>query len=115
MSFETADMAATLPEVTNGTTTQPNGPPKDQEAFDKARSKGWVAPSAYDYSATSKISKSADDLAAIPQDEQPQWAHLAAKYEWKDEYGDVGPEIPELEKQLFGNEYITRQGENFNE
>ena len=31
---------------------------------------------------------------------------------WKEEYGDVGPEVPELEKQLFEDEHIMRIGQH---
>jgi ATP-dependent RNA helicase DDX3X len=40
------------------------------------------------------------------------WHGTATKYEWKDEYGEVGPRIPELEKQLFGGEFQMRRGEH---
>lgn len=31
-----------------------------------------------------------------------EWAGAGGKYEWVDEYGDVAPDVPELEKDLFG-------------
>lgn len=40
----------------------------------------------------------------------PLWASNAVKYEWDDEYGEVGPAHPELEKQLFRDRYINRAG-----
>lgn len=43
--------------------------------------------------------------------EVPVWASNAAKYEWDDEYGDVGPAHPVLEKQLFRDRYIARAGQ----
>lgn len=43
------------------------------------------------------------------------WASAAARYEWKDEYGDVGPRNEELEKQLFGGEFMSRAGHRFEE
>jgi hypothetical protein len=109
MSFETGEMASALPEITNGDHPEATGPPKDPEAFDNARKLGWVAPEEYSY-ASSKVANSADASATFDQGAQPQWAHEAAKYEWKEEYGDVGPAVPELEEQLFGNEYISRKG-----
>lgn len=39
-----------------------------------------------------------------------EWAGNATRYEWKDEYGDVGPHNEELEKQLFQVDYISRAG-----
>lgn len=41
------------------------------------------------------------------------WANKAPVYEWKDEYGDVGPRFEDLEKQLFGYENHVRQGIQF--
>ena len=40
----------------------------------------------------------------------PDWAGEAAKYEWKAEYGDVGPADPRLEKMLFYSEHAVRKG-----
>jgi len=42
--------------------------------------------------------------------EVPVWASNAVKYEWNDEYGDVGPAHPVLEKQLFKDRFIARAG-----
>lgn len=113
MSFETGDMASALPDVPNGTKVQATGPPKDQEAFDAARAKGWVEPAAYDYGDSQKVATS--QAEAGEKSSEPQWAHEAAKYEWKDEYGEVGPQIPELEQQLFHDQYINRKGQFLNE
>jgi ATP-dependent RNA helicase DDX3X len=41
------------------------------------------------------------------------WANKGALYEWKDEYGDVGPRFEALEKQLFHSEYHVRTGIKF--
>lgn len=38
--------------------------------------------------------------------------YQTAVYEWNDEYGDVGPAIPELEQQLYGGEFRLRQGDH---
>lgn len=43
--------------------------------------------------------------------EVPVWASNAMKYEWSDEYGDVGPSHPLLEKQLFRDRFIARAGQ----
>ena len=40
----------------------------------------------------------------------PLWASNAVKYEWRDEYGDIGPAQPELEKQLFRDRFTNRAG-----
>ncbi|KAH6894068.1 P-loop containing nucleoside triphosphate hydrolase protein [Thelonectria olida] len=50
----------------------------------------WEKPQAVDYTALSS------ENYAEP------WGSHARTYEWKDEYGDVGPKYPELELELFG-------------
>lgn len=39
-----------------------------------------------------------------------EWAGNAKRYEWKDEYGDVGPRNEELEKQLFNVDDLSHAG-----
>lgn len=34
-------------------------------------------------------------------------------YEWKEEYGDIGPRFEDLEKHLFGSEFHVRTGIKF--
>ena len=41
------------------------------------------------------------------------WANKAAIYEWKEEYGEIGPRFEALEKQLFGNDFHVRSGIKF--
>ncbi|KAL1973839.1 hypothetical protein VTN31DRAFT_5399 [Thermomyces dupontii] len=95
-AFDTSEMADALPEVTNaGTTGRTNA-----ETAALIREKGWAAPEQYDYARYSAPN-------AI---KHPEWASNAAKYEWKDEYGDVGPADPELEEMLFRNDLINRPG-----
>jgi hypothetical protein len=50
----------------------------------------WEKPQAVDYTALSS------ENYAEP------WGSHARTYQWKDEYGDVGPKYPELELELFG-------------
>lgn len=57
----------------------------------------WSAPIAFDYQSFNEAGFT-------------EWAGNAARYEWKDEYGDVGPRNEELEKQLFQVDYISRAG-----
>lgn len=47
---------------------------------------------------------------ATENENLPIWASNAKKYEWSDEYGDVGPEFRDLELQLFHGEHINRTG-----
>lgn len=123
-SFDVSDMNNAVQEVeTNG---QTNGHSQiNAEAASLARSKGWAAPETYDYSkyvtpvgpaagpagpAAPAAEKSEFGGEPPAAEDLPEWAGNAAKYEWKDEYGDVGPEIPELEEMLFRNEFINRTG-----
>ncbi|KAL4918629.1 P-loop containing nucleoside triphosphate hydrolase protein [Aspergillus aurantiobrunneus] len=106
--FEVSPMRDALADVTN---SQNN---LNAEASAIAREKGWVAPEGYNYEkyVTAPLEKPADfgeDLAG-QEEPVPEWAANAAKYEWKDEYGDVGPVNPHLEEQLFRSEFINRAG-----
>lgn len=110
-AFGTGDMADALNDVSNVSNTDPGAvtvPIKNEEAHQAARDKGWVAPQAYDY-------KTATQPFTANQEETngPTWAHNASKYEWKEEFGDVGPPVPELEKELFHSELQNRKGIKF--
>lgn len=104
-AFDTEDMTDALVEATN---VQPTF--KNEEARKLAEEKGWVKPSDFNYAQYNADGKGADDAAAVSGAE---WAHSAAKYEWKEEYGELGPEIPELEEQLFRSEFLNRKGLKF--
>lgn len=71
--------------------------PKEEDLA-KARDAGWTERTAHDYTS--------GDASAV------DWAGAAAKYEWSDEYGEVGPEVPELERTLFGGEFQMRRGDH---
>ena len=43
------------------------------------------------------------------------WRAHARVYEWKDEYGDVPPEDPELEEELFGTTERVSKGDRLDE
>ena len=107
-SFETGEMADSLPAVTNG-----GGPPKDQAAYDLARSKGWSVPVPDNNGAVDKVADSQPADGEFINDAEAEWAHAAEKYEWKEDYGDVGPPLPALEAQLFNNEYKMQKGNLF--
>ncbi|TQS36895.1 hypothetical protein Golomagni_02646 [Golovinomyces magnicellulatus] len=103
-------------------TTTPN------DASAKPQDHGWADKTAYDYETYTKSSKELaqekeeraatnavadhyqDSVGGIPVGE---WHNNAAVYEWDDEYGDVGPEFPELERQLFGSEFHVKSGIDF--
>ena len=98
--FDSGEMQEALGDVANG-----NG-------HNEAAEKGWVNPSPYNYTQYNKTGQeAAEALASTGVD----WASNAARYEWKDEYGEVGPEIPELEEQLFRSEFLNRKGIKFDQ
>ncbi|KAA8645800.1 hypothetical protein EYZ11_011205 [Aspergillus tanneri] len=103
--FEVSDMSNALKDITDGQN-------KKAEAASAAREKGWAEPEGYDYSMYNNIVPPIDKPAEVPSPERqlPEWAAKAAKYEWNDEYGDIGPKNEELEEMLFRNEYINRAG-----
>ena len=109
-AYETREMVDALPDVTNNAATNGVGPAKNVEAAKEARDKGWVEPQEYDYSAAA--APPAGVAEAVDQGAQG-WAHNAVKYEWKEDYGEVGPKIPELEEQLFRSEFLNRKGLKF--
>ena len=98
-----------------GETTSPNAAGATNGEFAKqAREHGWVAPTKYDYDAFARTSGTAED-ANKPREglstvDVPTWASNATRYEWLDEYGDVGPEIPALEAQLYHADTIMKKG-----
>ncbi|KAI5300692.1 hypothetical protein KEM56_002263 [Ascosphaera pollenicola] len=101
------------------------------EAAARAREHGWSEPQQYDYqkyqapikpnpaaAAAGTEGEATADPAVTGVDvedgeEFPQWASSAAKYEWKEEYGDVGPRNEALEQMLFHSDLISRAGTCF--
>lgn len=94
---------------------------------------GWAEKQDYDYESYNLTNKDAlEKIHAEGSGPSGGWASNAAtvsehpildkmlipsnitQYEWSDEYGDVGPEHPELEKQLFGDEFHVKTGIEFN-
>lgn len=71
--------------------------PNPEAAHKVARDKGWTDPVPFEY-------------AELADKNHLEWAGVAIRYEWKDEYGDVGPAVPELEDQLFHGDLIARPG-----
>ncbi|KAF4247074.1 hypothetical protein CNMCM8980_007883 [Aspergillus fumigatiaffinis] len=102
-SFDVTDMSNALKEVTEEKIN------KNVEASNLAREKGWVPPEQYDY-AKYNTGPAEKPEEVTEQSEIPEWAAKAAKYEWNDEFGDVGPPNKELEDMLFRNEFINRAG-----
>lgn len=125
MSWDTKDMAEALltAEPVAAPVTAPVSAPAAEpvaEATVAAVAKknpqevGWVEKQAYDYETYNKSSKELFDEGLAPGGLGAQdWASNAAKYEWDEDYGDVGPAFPDLEKQLFGGEHRMRTGIEF--
>ncbi|EME87037.1 uncharacterized protein MYCFIDRAFT_116498, partial [Pseudocercospora fijiensis CIRAD86] len=64
-----------------------------------ARSAGWTETVAFDYDAFQRSGGN-----------DGNWLGQGAVYEWSGEYGDVAPQVPELEAILFGSEFKLREG-----
>jgi ATP-dependent RNA helicase DDX3X len=106
---DTSDMKAVLPEVSQSNeaqtanATESNGA-QTADTTTVPREKpvaNWGEKTANNYS---------------EDNEGVKWDSNVAVYEWDGEEGDIGPEFPELENELFGNP-ATRdpQGIDFNE
>lgn len=81
---------------------------------------GWTTKTHHDYELYGKSTKELSEMQAAQHEtaasgqildpvgglNEGGWASSAAVYVWDDEYGDVGPEFPELEKQLFGGDHV---------
>ena len=68
----------------------------DRDKAQEAKEHGWSAPIPLDYESLMLSNK---ELRA--EGELPSWMANAGTYEWKDEYGEVGPEDEDLEKIIF--------------
>ncbi|MCJ1313536.1 hypothetical protein MMC25_007215 [Agyrium rufum] len=93
-----------------------------EEAKAAVRKHGWTQPTPFEYEKYVQDANRRDaqvgsgepegaDNGDTPRapvtpyltDDIAEWGSTAARYEWQDEYGDVGPAFPALEAQLFGN------------
>ena len=81
----------------------------DEAVLDRVKEAKWATPQGFDYAKYNAGPSESDR----PQEDHLNWAANAAKYEWKDDYGDIGPEHKGLEEMLFGNEHQVQQGEEF--
>jgi len=111
--------------VTNGATPRPGV----DAAANAARHAEWRAqnpalansgPMKYNYdeltmTEAARRAAQGDKPAQAPGDlfQDEGWAANATVYEWQDEYGDVGPAHPELERQLFGSDAHVTTGVDF--
>ncbi len=104
---KTTDLSSALANVIEAHDKETNVKAGDTAA--RAREQGWAEPEKYNYMAYNASSREEREALEADQD-LPAWASNAAKYEWSDEYGDVGPPHPELERQLFHEGSGTRSG-----
>jgi ATP-dependent RNA helicase DDX3X len=104
-NFATEDMQGALDDISNGVL------PENTETVATPREKGWAEPSSYEYE---KYGDVAHETTAVDST-MPMWGHNAQKYEWQEDYGEIGPRNEELEKMLYHSEFITRQGIKFEE
>lgn len=101
-----------LADVTN----KVNGLVVNEEAKQRVKDANWTQPQKYDYdayAADSKDQRSVQHAEGIDDEDVPTWAANATKYEWSDDYGDVGPKQKALEKMLFGSDNQMRAGDQF--
>ena len=109
---------AALQEALPAQDAAPTSNAPAEEAAVDPRAHGWVAPEAYDYGKYNMSSKEYDDARKAAFEEQAAhnsandntWAGSAPMYEWKGEYGDVGPRFPDIEAILFGSGDDTGTG-----
>ena len=106
-TFDTGDMSKALADTTDAHNKEANTQAGDNAA--RAREQGWAEPEKYNYSAYNTASR--EEREAVEAElGLSDWASNAAKYEWKDEFGDIGPPHPELERQLFHEGTGTHSG-----
>lgn len=97
-----------LADMTN---TMANTTVRDEKAANRCRELGWAEPEKYDYDTYNAGAKPREERAAVEESKDlPAWAANAQKYEWSDDFGDVGPRHEALEDMLFNNEHINRTG-----
>ncbi|MCJ1429124.1 hypothetical protein MMC29_007037 [Sticta canariensis] len=97
-----------LDDVTN---TMAKTSLRDEDAAARVRDLGWAEPEKYDYDKYNASSKPREERVAFEEGKDlPAWAANAQKYEWSDEYGDIGPRQEQLENMLFRGEHINRTG-----
>lgn len=108
-AFQTMDLSGALPTVTEA---PEQGTSSTEDNFARARKAGWAEPQKYDYRVYNASTREERDAVETTEN-PPAWASNAAKYEWSDEFGDVGPAHPELEHQLFQEGSGTQSGALF--
>ncbi|KAF2476402.1 DEAD-domain-containing protein [Lindgomyces ingoldianus] len=75
------------------------------EALTRVREAGWTNPIPFNY-------ETVQGGIEAPEEgrEDAKWLSDAVIYAWDDDFGDVGPANPALERQLFHGDHLTRAG-----
>lgn len=108
-SFGTQHMARALGDITNTNTDSGAGNAQGGQSGPVAA--GWAVKSPYDYR-TYNTANGENQQASEQNDEAIGWASNANRYEWDEDFGDVGPPNPVLEAQLFGGDNVSRAGKH---
>lgn len=89
----------------------------NEAAMERVKEANWGAREEYDYAkyTAEPRDKTAPASESGPVAEGSNWFANAAKYEWVEDVGDIGPAHEELEKILFGGEHKVEQGDKFSE
>jgi ATP-dependent RNA helicase DDX3X len=135
-AWATEDLANALPAANEATSTAPTRTPQEHGWVEKqnynyaeynksnkeisnqlAASRQTAAGGDNDHvvlgESASELPDSHVDAGAVGGLQPGDWSSNAAVYEWQEEFGDVGPSFPALEKQLFGSEFHVRAGIDF--
>lgn len=102
-----------LADITN----KVNDPQVDKKNRQRIRDAGFVEPTKFDYDTYNAAPKGQRSTAPAEgeTDNAPLWAGNATKYEWSNDYGEVGPKDEALEEMLFGGPDQVEKGEKFKE
>lgn len=87
-----------------------------EAARERVKEANWGTQEEFNYAKYNAGPRDKNDPALEsdqPQGDPSTWFANAAKYEWDDDYGDVGPKHEALENILFGDEHMMKQGEKF--
>lgn len=105
-TWGTEALASALPPMGNAPVLEIT----EAAAHKTPQAHGWSAPVAVDYDKYAKTGQASGDLPQsstavdvnITDEAATKWAVNAPRYEYKEEYGDVPPRIPQMELMLFG-------------
>lgn len=90
----------------------------NEDAVKRVREAQWAVPQKFDYDTYNAGPRDRESAAPVGDEnadyaDGPTWAANAVKYEWSDDFGEVGPRHPALEQMLFRDEHIMEIGEKF--